>query len=84
MMLIKKAKGQTLPFFFFICLTYNNKNKNMAFKIDYTEDKGKSWKEATVVKADGGIFGTVILTDDTTNEEKTVKAEQTKIMVRIS
>ncbi len=56
----------------------------MAFEIDYTEDKGKTWKEAIVVKAEGGIFGTVTLTDDATNEEKTVKAEQTKIRVRIS
>lgn len=56
----------------------------MAFKIDYTEDKGKTWREATVVKAEGGIYGTVTLTDDNTNEEKTVQAEQTKHRVRIN
>jgi len=52
--------------------------------IDYTEDGGKNWKEAEVVKVDGGIYGKVTLKDSVSKEIKTVNSEQTKMRVRIS
>lgn len=58
--------------------------KNNSFLIDYTEDGGKTYKEATVVSSSGGLYGTVVIIDDLTKEKKTVNADTTKMRVRIS
>ncbi len=54
------------------------------FLIDYTQDKGKTWKEGTVIESIGGIDGIVKLSDDTTKEVKIVDATATKMRVRIT
>lgn len=58
--------------------------KKTVFLIDYTEDKGKTWKNASVIKSEGGIYGRVTLKDDVTKEVKTLSAEQTKMRVLIN
>jgi hypothetical protein len=53
-------------------------------KIEYTEDKGKTWKTAFVHMTTGGIKGEVTLEDIKTKKIKKVSAEQTRMIVNIT
>ena len=52
--------------------------------IQYTENKGKTWKDAICIQAIGGIDGVVVLKDVKTGKVKQTEAINTKMKVNIT